>query len=120
MFEQGLLEAMHLRGIEIVEEALGGGEDCDALVDCIVGHKLAPLEQFDHTPAAIELALGGDIEFRAKLGIVEEEADETIYWLELLIQAGFVEEPLLRDLLDEANQIVAMVVSSINTSRKNR
>ena len=59
-------------------------------------------------------------EFIAKLGIVEEEADETIYWFELLIETGLVPEAMLKDLIREANEITAMIVSSIRTSRANR
>lgn len=51
----------------------------------------------------------------AKLGIVEEEADESIYWMELLIEAGLIPEAKLKDLLTETNEIVAMTVASIKT-----
>jgi four helix bundle protein len=57
-------------------------------------------------------------EFRAKLGIVEEEADETVYWLELLADSGVVRRELLLDLIKEANEIVSIVVASIRTSRR--
>jgi four helix bundle protein len=53
----------------------------------------------------------------AKLGIVEEEADESIYWMELLIEGGFLPEAKLKDLLTETNEIVAMTVASIKTLR---
>ena len=43
-------------------------------------------------------------EFRAKLGIVEEEADESVYWLEFLSESGLVAESKLRNLLQEANE----------------
>ena len=56
-------------------------------------------------------------DFIAKMSIVEEEGDEAIYWMEMLIAAGLVKPSLLRDLLDEANQIVAIAVSSIKTAR---
>src|SRR5690349_11024887 len=56
-------------------------------------------------------------EFLAKLGIVEEEADETQFWLELLAarQMGDVERAL--SLHEEARQLVAITVSSIRTAR---
>ena len=57
-------------------------------------------------------------EFCAKMGIVEEEADESVYWIELLIESQQVREDLVKDLLNEANEIVAMVVASIRTTRK--
>jgi len=59
-------------------------------------------------------------DFIAKMGIVEEETDESIYWMELLVQASLVEKDRVCDLMDEANQIAAMVVSSIKTARKNK
>jgi four helix bundle protein len=53
----------------------------------------------------------------SKLPIVEEEADETIYWLELLIESQTVEVSRVNLLLTETNEIVAMVVASIKTLR---
>jgi four helix bundle protein len=57
-------------------------------------------------------------DFISKMGIVEEEADETIYWMELLIEAKLVQENDISHLLREANQILAMTVSSIKTVRR--
>ena len=59
-------------------------------------------------------------DFIAKMGIVEEEADESIYWMELLIESGLVKQNLLDDLLSEADQLLAMVVASINTAKQNK
>jgi four helix bundle protein len=56
----------------------------------------------------------------AKLGIVEEEADETVYWLEMLVDAEIVPAPRLGDLIAEVNEIVAMTVASIRTLRNQR
>ena len=56
-------------------------------------------------------------DFIAKMGIVEEEADESLYWLDLLVEAGIVPESDVAEHQDEGNQIVAIVVSSINTAR---
>ena len=53
----------------------------------------------------------------AKLGIVEEEADETIYWLELLVSAQMASEKDVRQMISEANGILAMTVASIKTLR---
>ena len=58
-------------------------------------------------------------EFIAKMGIVEEEADESMFWMELLMETGIVKKELLESLFKEANEIVAMVVSSIKSSRGN-
>jgi four helix bundle protein len=54
----------------------------------------------------------------AKLRIVEEEADESIYWMELLIESGLVSEAQLSELLQETNEILAMTVASIRTLQK--
>ena len=59
-------------------------------------------------------------DFISKMGIVEEEADETIYWMELLIDSGLVRKDDLIPLLDEANQILAITVSSIKTAKKGK
>ena len=53
----------------------------------------------------------------AKLGIVEEESDESIYWLELLLDAGVIHRDRIDCLLKEANEIVAMTVTSTKTLR---
>lgn len=54
----------------------------------------------------------------AKLGIVEEEADESLYWLELIIESGMMRKTLLAPLIDETNQILSMVVASQKTLRR--
>ena len=59
-------------------------------------------------------------DFIAKMGIVEEEADESIFWMELLIEAGLVRQELLADLLKEADELVAIVVASIKTAKRNK
>jgi four helix bundle protein len=53
----------------------------------------------------------------AKLDIVLEEADETLYWLELLIDSGLISAARLVDLMAETNEITAMTVSSLKTLR---
>ena len=51
------------------------------------------------------------------MGIVEEECDEAIYWMELRIEGGFAQKEDLADFLREANEILSMVVASIKTAR---
>ena len=51
-------------------------------------------------------------DFVSKLGIVEEEADESAFWMELLIESGLVPQGRLEKLLDEANQLTAIMVAS--------
>ena len=55
-----------------------------------------------------------------KMAIVEEEADESLYWMELLIESKVVSEVRLADLMSETNQIIAMTVASIKTLRAKR
>jgi four helix bundle protein len=52
-----------------------------------------------------------------KLKIVEEEADETLYWLELLAEAQLMSEARLEPLMRETDEILAMTVASIRTLR---
>jgi len=57
-------------------------------------------------------------EFLAKLGIVEEEADETQFWLDLVIARGLADADRAMKLREEAQQLVAIVVASIRTARR--
>ncbi len=59
-------------------------------------------------------------DFIAKMGIVEEEIDESIYWMELLVESGIINTKDTQDLMKEANELLAITVSSIKTARKNR
>ncbi|HEV2064465.1 MAG TPA: four helix bundle protein [Thermoanaerobaculia bacterium] len=55
----------------------------------------------------------------SKLAIVEEEADETLYWLELLAEVESGPQPKLKQLMSETEQILAMTVASLKTLRSN-
>ena len=57
-------------------------------------------------------------DFISKMGTVEEEADESMYWMELIVEAGLMKEALVMDLYNEADEILAMTVASIKTARK--
>jgi four helix bundle protein len=59
-------------------------------------------------------------DFISKMGTVEEEADETMYWIELSIDADLIKRKRVQALLDEANEILSITVSSINTARSSR
>ncbi|MFC1676855.1 four helix bundle protein [Planctomycetota bacterium] len=60
-------------------------------------------------------------DFIAKMAIVEEEeADETIYWLELLIEAEIIKANLVTQLLAEANELTAIMTASRITAKKNK
>ena len=50
--------------------------------------------------------------------MVEEELDETLYWLELIIYSELIKEDLLKDLIKENNELLKIIVSSITTMKK--
>jgi len=57
-------------------------------------------------------------DFLNKLKIVEEETDETIYWLEILEESGIVFKEKISKLKKETNEILSIIVSSINTIKR--
>ena len=57
-------------------------------------------------------------EFISKLSIVGEEADETLFWLELIKEMKTLQNSLLDDLTKESDELVAINVSSIRTAKK--
>ena len=59
-------------------------------------------------------------EFIAKIGVVVEEADETVFWLELLGETGIVDQKKLVNLLLEANELLAIFAASQRTARLHR
>lgn len=59
-------------------------------------------------------------DFIAKMGIVEEECDESLFWMELLIEAGRLKPDRVADLIKEGGEILAITVSSIKTARRGR
>ncbi len=56
-------------------------------------------------------------EFIAKLGIVLEEADESLYWLEILSETQIVQVNLLEPLMEEADELVGIFVASLKTAK---
>ena len=61
-----------------------------------------------------------DKDFIAKLGIVIEEADETAFWLEVLVEAAIVKATATKNLDKEADELTRIFVSSRETARRNR
>ncbi len=59
-------------------------------------------------------------DFIFKMGIVEEEADESSYWIELLVEADKTGGEKVNALLKESNELVAISVASIRTAKKTR
>jgi four helix bundle protein len=58
-----------------------------------------------------------DAEFISKLGIVIEEADESAFWLELIIENNLLKKELVTPLLKETNEIIAIMVASLKTMK---
>jgi four helix bundle protein len=56
-------------------------------------------------------------DFVSKLGIVLEEADETLFWLELLAESGAAHSDQTAPLLKEANELVSIFVASLRTAK---
>jgi four helix bundle protein len=56
-------------------------------------------------------------EFVAKIGVVMEEADETVFWLEILAESGIVPPPKLQKIRAEANELLAIFAASRRTAR---
>ena len=59
-------------------------------------------------------------EFIAKMGIVEEEADESLFWMELLVENNLMKKEKLESLMKEADEIVSIIVSSIRTAKSRK
>lgn len=58
-------------------------------------------------------------EFIAKIGVVAEEADESAFWLELIVEGGLLPEKLISPLLTEANELTAIFTASGHTAKLN-
>ena len=56
-------------------------------------------------------------DFISKLRVVEEECDESLFWMELLTENKLIKESRIRDLMGEGDEILAIVVSSVKTAR---
>ena len=59
-----------------------------------------------------------EAEFVAKLGIVEQEIDESMLWLELLAEAGILKQELLTPLHDEAEELLKIIVTSVRRTKE--
>ena len=59
-------------------------------------------------------------DFISKLGIAIEEADESLYWMELIVEAGLIQDERLSPLMAEANEIIAILTALYITAKANR
>jgi len=57
-------------------------------------------------------------EFIAKIGTVVEEIDETVFWIEMLSATGILAPAATKDLLAEANELLAIFAASQRTARR--
>ncbi|HEY3344137.1 MAG TPA: four helix bundle protein [Anaerolineaceae bacterium] len=55
----------------------------------------------------------------AKVSISIEEADESLYWMEMLVEANLLPKEKLTDLMQEANEIISILTASVKTARNN-
>ena len=67
--------------------------------------------------AAVRGCSRGD--FVSRMGTVEEECDESLHWIDVLVELGLVSQKRVEELRREADEIIAIAVSSIKTARKN-
>ncbi len=105
-------------------------EKCKPLRDRVIPHiepsrKLGPVGLRRNQDTAVEAGTAAchaklPADFVAKMAIVEEEYDESIYWMELIVEAGLMDEKRLNELKNEANEILSMVVASIKTARSRK
>jgi four helix bundle protein len=58
-----------------------------------------------------------DKDFVNKLKMVEEELDETLYWLELIEESGSIKKNLIVDLTNENQELLKIIISTINTMK---
>jgi len=85
----------------------------------VIGHQLLRSATFVAANYRAACRARSRADFIFKLGIVEEEADETVFWLEFLAEAGLVKMDRLVDLITEGKQLTAIIVSSRKTAKKN-
>jgi len=58
-------------------------------------------------------------DFISKMGIVEEEADESLFWIDLLVEVGVLKKVRIEPLRTECEEILSITIASIKTARKN-
>ncbi|MGH9766870.1 MAG: four helix bundle protein [Blastocatellia bacterium] len=107
-------KAFALRIIKLVE-SLPSGKTAD-----VIGKQLLRCGTSVGANYRASCRARSQTDFIAKMGIVEEEADESIYWMELLVESGLVHQELLTNLIGEADELVAIVVTSIKTAKQNK
>jgi four helix bundle protein len=59
-------------------------------------------------------------DFISKISVVAEEADETLFWFELLVEAEMVKRNLVGQLMNECNELLKIFSASLATAKRNR
>jgi len=117
MNNENLKRRTKLFALEIIKlvETLPSGKTCDAL-----GRQLLRSGTSVGANYRAACRAKSPADFIFKTGIVEEEADESGFWIELLVGTGRLNGDKADSLLKECNELVAIVVASIRTEKKNR
>jgi four helix bundle protein len=102
-----------IRIIRLVE-ALPTGRTCD-----VIGKQILRSGTSVGANYRAACRARSNADFVSKMGIVEEELDECMYWMELLIETGIIQAERLKELEKEADELLAITVSSIRTAKKN-
>jgi four helix bundle protein len=90
-----------------------------AIYGWVIADQLLPSGTFVRANYRAACKARSHAEFISKLGTVEEEADETGSWLELLIDGGVISQKRLQPLLLEARELVAIFAASRKTAGRN-
>ncbi|MBM4167480.1 MAG: four helix bundle protein [Ignavibacteria bacterium] len=59
-------------------------------------------------------------DFISKLGVVLEEADESLYWMELIVESNLFPEKRMDSIMQEANELVSIFSASLKTAKRNK
>jgi four helix bundle protein len=115
MSEQDLNRRTKRFALEIIKffEALPKGDTCR-----VIGKQLLRAGTSVGANYRAACRAKSNADFISKMGTVEEEADESSYWIDLLVEDGKVTEATAKPLIREANELLAIAVSSIDTARK--
>ena len=57
-------------------------------------------------------------DFISKIGVVEEESDESLYWLELIVEAGLMKKERVQDIMKEADELTAIFAASMKSAKE--
>lgn len=115
MSRENLKKRTKLFALEIIRlfESSPLGQTCK-----ILGNQLCALALRSGQIVAPACRSKSTADFISKMGTVKEEADESCYWIEPLVESGKAKIADVSALFKEAGELIAIAVSSINTSRK--